>query len=151
MLSPPPPPPRVVETYVDDPVRPVERTSGDTANATPASKPVARPPVTRPEVSKPEPARSEPERPTTSAPALTLKPAPGAEAKTEAAIRTLVTRATSHLQRVNYAALDADGRAQFETSRRFIQQAEDALKNGNLSFAGKLADKAATMAAVLVR
>ncbi|MEY4095987.1 MAG: hypothetical protein RLZZ53_3186, partial [Acidobacteriota bacterium] len=32
-----------------------------------------------------------------------------------------------------------------------IQQAEDALKTRNVVFAGKLADKAATMAAVLVR
>ena len=55
------------------------------------------------------------------------------------------------LQRVNYAALDADGRAQFDIARRFMQQADDALKGGNLPFAGKLADKAATMASVLVR
>ena len=32
-----------------------------------------------------------------------------------------------------------------------MEQAEEALKGGNLAFAGKLADKAATMAAVLVR
>jgi hypothetical protein len=32
-----------------------------------------------------------------------------------------------------------------------MQQAEDALKAASLAFAGKLADKAATMAAVLVR
>ena len=60
-------------------------------------------------------------------------------------------RAVRDLQRVNYAALDADGRAQFDTARRFMQQAEEALKGGNLAFAGKLADKAATMASVLVR
>ena len=49
------------------------------------------------------------------------------------------------------ASLNADGRAQFETARRFLQQAEEALKARNIVFAGKLADKAATMAAVLVR
>ena len=37
------------------------------------------------------------------------------------------------------------------TARRFMQQADDALKVRNVMFAGKLADKAATMAAVLVR
>ena len=92
-----------------------------------------------------------PDRPTPPPPALTLKPAPGTETKTEASIRALMSRATRDLQRVNYAALDADGRAQYDTARRFMQQAEEALKNGNLAFAGKLADKAATMAAVLVR
>jgi hypothetical protein len=63
----------------------------------------------------------------------------------------LLARASRDLQRVNYAALGADGRTQFDTARRFMQQAEDALKNGNLAYAGKLADKAATMGAVLVR
>ena len=78
-----------------------------------------------------------------------MKPAPGAETKTEASIRDADGAAPRDLQRVNYAALDADGRAQYDTARRFMQQAEDALKGGNLAFAGKLADKAATMASVL--
>lgn len=154
VLAPPPPPPRVVETYVDEPVPTVEPSPLETALLTPPSRPALKPTVTRPEPAKPEPARTEPtepERPSSSAPALTLKPAPGAEAKTEASIRALIGRASRDLQRVNYAALDADGRAQYDTARRFMQQAEDALKGSNLAFAGKLADKAATMAAVLVR
>ena len=52
---------------------------------------------------------------------------------------------------MHYAALDADGRAQYDTARRFMHQAEEAMKSGNLAFAGKLADKAATMALVLIR
>ena len=40
---------------------------------------------------------------------------------------------------------------QYEAARRFVQQSEDALKVRNLLYAGKLADKAAAMAAVLVR
>ncbi len=47
--------------------------------------------------------------------------------------------------------VDTDGRAQYDTAKRFLQQAEEALKTRNYVFAGKLADKAATMAAVLVR
>ncbi len=84
-------------------------------------------------------------------PALTLQPAPGARTKTETSIRALMSRTVQDLQRVNYAALDADGRAQFDTARRFLSQAEESLKGGNLAFAGKLADKAATMASVLMR
>ena len=67
------------------------------------------------------------------------------------AIRELIARATRDLARVNAASLNADGRAQVEAARRFLQQAEEALKARNVVFAGKLADKAATMAAVLVR
>ena len=55
------------------------------------------------------------------------------------------------IARVNVAMLSVDGRTQYDTARRFLQQADDALKSRNLVFAGKLADKAALMAAVLVR
>ncbi len=151
VLMPPPPPPRIVETYVDDLVPTIEPSPVETALATPPAPPPVRPPAPRPEVVKPEPARTEPERPTPGAPALTLKPAPGMEAKTQASIRALLDRAMRDLQKVKYAALDADGRAQYDTARRFMDQAEDAIKNSNLAFAGKLADKAATMAAILVR
>jgi hypothetical protein len=151
MLLPPPPPPRVVEPYIDEPVPTIEPSPVDTALAAPPSRPPARPPATRPEPPRPEPAPAVADRPAPVPPALTLKPVPGSEAKTEASIRALMGRATRDLQRVNYAALNADGRAQYDTARRFMQQAEDALKSNNLAFAGKLADKAATMAAVLVR
>ena len=150
VLLPPPPPPRVVERYNDDPVPTIEPSPVETALATPPTRPPARPPASRPEPAKPEPVRIEPERTAPSA-GLTLKPAPGTESKTQASIRELLDRAMRDLQRVNYAALDADGRAQFDTARRFMQQAEDAMKGSNLAFAGKLADKAATMASILVR
>ena len=152
VLEPPPPPPRVVETYNDEPVPTVEPSPVDTALlTTPPPRPPVRPPAPRVETVKPEPARTEPDRPTATPPALTLKPAPGMEAKTEASIRQLLERASRDLSRVRYAELNADGRAQYDIARRFMQQAEDALKGGNLAFAGKLADKAATMGAVLVR
>jgi hypothetical protein len=66
-------------------------------------------------------------------------------------VRALLARAARDLGRVDYQALDTDGRAQYETARRFMQQADDALKARNVMFAGKLADKAATMASVLLR
>jgi hypothetical protein len=148
-LSPPPPPPRIIETYADEPLPTVEPSPAETALATPPARPPARPRAARPETAKPEPPRLEPER--SDAPPLTLKLAPAVEARTEASIRSLIGQAGRDLQRVNYAALDRDGRAQYDAARRFMEQAEEALKNGNLPFAGKLADKAATMAGVLVR
>lgn len=149
LLAPPPPPPRVVEAYVEPPVessdpRPAESTLAEAPPRVPA-----RPPTSKPETNKPETTR-EPDRPVPPTPALTLKPAPGAET-TSASIRGLLGKASRDLERIKYAALDADGRVQYDTARRFLQQADEALKNGNLALAGKLADKAATMAAVLVR
>lgn len=155
VLAPPPPPPRTIETYADD-TPAVDSGPAETAVNAPPSRTPARPPAPRAEVpAKPEPARTEPERPATPPtgppPALTLKPAPGSESTTEASIRTLLSRATRDLGRTDYKLLNADGKTQYDTAKRFMQQAEDALKAGNLAFAGKLADKAATMAAVLIR
>lgn len=149
-LMPPPPPPRVVEVFAVEPVPTIEPSPVESALATP---PVKTPPKTiaKPEPPKPEETPVLTERPAATAPTLTLKPAPGVQAQTEASIRKHLERASRDLQRVNYAALNADGRAQFDIARGFMQQAEEALKATNLAFASKLADKAATMAAVLVR
>ena len=147
-LDPPPPPPRVVAVYVEPEPIPVA----------PAVEPAApvRPPARAPRPEqKPEPATTAPEptesTPPSPGPSLTLSPSPGSESQTAAAIRDLLGRATRDLSRVNTASLNVDGRSQYETARRFIQQAEEALKARNIVFASKLADKAATMAAVLVR
>jgi len=122
------------------------------AHPRPAEPATHVPPPPKPAVPAPEPEPPAQEgRPATPPPALTLTPAPGVEAKTEASIRVLLARASSDLERVNAQALSADGRTQFEAARRFVQQAEEALKARNLVYAGKLADKAAVMAAVLVR
>jgi hypothetical protein len=150
LLDPPPPPPRVVAVYLPEP-EPIPITPA-VEPATPV-RPPARP--SRPE-QKTESTATAPEpvenvaRPAPP-PSLTLTPTPGSESQTVAAIRELLGRATRDLSRVNPVSLNNDGRTQFDTARRFIQQAEDALKTRNIVFAGKLADKAATMAAVLVR
>jgi len=148
LLDPPPPPPRVVTDYSKD-AAPV--------SVAPVVEPPtpARPPVrpSRPE-NRPEPANN-PEPVAEVAkplpPSLTLSLSPGTEAQTAGAIRELMARASRDLARVNPATLNADGRGQADAARRFLQQAEDALKARNIVYAGKLADKAATIAAVLVR
>ena len=149
-LLPPPPPPRIVETFAVELVPTIEPSPVESALVTPPAKVPPR------VIAKPEPPKAE-EIPAVTAPpapappALTLKPGPSVNAQTETSIRTLLDRASRDLNRVNYAALNADGRAQFDAARRFKEQAEDALKTANLAFASKLADKAATMAAILVR
>ncbi len=147
LLDPPPPPPRVVAVYEAEP-EPIAITP-----AVEPATPVRPPRASRPE-QRPEPSTTEPVEAATRpapGPSLTLTPTPGSESQTVAAIRDLIGRATRDLARVNSATLNGDGRAQYDTARRFIQQAEDALRTRNIVFAGKLADKAATMAAVLVR
>ena len=62
-------------------------------------------------------------------------------------VRDLLARAQRDLKRVDYAGLNADGKAQYDTARRFVDQAEQALKEQNLVFALTLADKAATLGA----
>lgn len=148
LLDPPPPPPRVVTSYQDEPEPLVIAPVAETVPARPPGRPART--DTKPEPpSTPEPAvdAARPAPPMS----LTLTPSAGSEAQTAAAIRELMARATRDLARVNAASLSADGRAQVEAARRFLQQADEALKARNVVFAGKLADKAATMAAVLVR
>jgi hypothetical protein len=127
LLTPPDAPPRVVAEYLPDPPLPAEPVAAE------AVTPVARP--TRP-------ARREP--------ALTMQNA-GANARADQSVRSLLGQASRDLERVVYQTLDADGRAQYDTARRFMQQADEALRARNVVFAGKLADKAAAMASVLVR
>jgi len=148
VLDPPPAPPRIVAIYVEpEQPAPVE------APAAPEPSAPSRPqqPRPAPPAATPNPVVTEGPPAPPPAPPLTLTPVPGTEAKTEASIRALLSQATRDLGRVNVAGLGADGRAQLETARRFVQQSEEALKARNLVYAGKLADKAATLAAVLVR
>lgn len=149
VLDPPPAPPRIVAIYVEpEDLRPVEApvAAEPATPALPAPRPAAPAPPPGPLVTE-----GPPQPPPTTPPALTLTPAPGTEAKTEASIRALLGQVTKDLTRVNATTLSADGRTQYEAARRFVQQSEDALKVRNLLYAGKLADKAAAMAAVLVR
>lgn len=148
-LDPPPPPPRVVAVYAPDPEPlPVTPTVEPATPVRPPARP-ARPEQRPDPPATPEPAETVAHPP--APPSLTMTPSPGSESQTVAAIRDLLDRARRDLSRVNTASLNGDGRAQYDTARRFIQQADDALKARNVVFAGKLADKAATMAAVLVR
>ena len=149
LLDPPPPPPRVVAIYAPEPEPlPLAPSVEPATPVRPTPRP-ARPDQKPDAVAAPEPVEAA-ARPQ-SGPSLTMTPTPGSEPQTVAAIRDLLGRASRDLSRVNAATLNGDGRAQYDQARRFIEQAEDALKSRNVVFAGKLADKAATMAAVLVR
>jgi hypothetical protein len=89
-----------------------------------------------------------PADPAPTPPAPTLR-APGPN-NAEKVIRDRLNVAQRDLARVDYGKLSQDGRAQYEQSKRFAQQAEQAIKDQNFVFATTLADKAATLAAELL-
>jgi hypothetical protein len=60
-----------------------------------------------------------------------------------------MARAAADLNKIDYRALNTDARTQYDTAKRFIEQAEDAIRMKNLPFAKSLAEKAATLAVQL--
>jgi hypothetical protein len=155
-LDVPAPPPRVIAPS-DEPivVAPAEPTEPAPAPASTTRRPTRRPAQSNENTQKPvdvappveaplpqavpEPANASPPAPTLRAPGTAEKP-----------VRDRLTEAQRDLARVDYAKLSTDGRMQYEQSKRFVQQAEQALKDQNFVFAQTLADKAATLAAELL-
>src|SRR5438094_388251 len=149
-LDVPAPPPRVLAP-VEEPV---------TASAAPPETPAPvaaapRPPAPRPPVRRAEP---QPETPAPAA-ATAGQPAPeprdlraaspAADAAAERQTRDALARAARDLGRVDYGKLNADAKAQYDQSKRFMEQAQQALRDRNFVFASTLADKAAALAAAL--
>jgi hypothetical protein len=157
-LDVPPPPPRVVEvTEAETPV------PGTLVDAPVAGAPSSRP-RTVPRVDPPKPERPRPDpAPVTevappvppaeaprASPATTLQTTPPErEAALEREILEMLRRAAANLARVDYGGLNNDARAQYDQSKRFSTQAEEALRAKNLVYAQNLADKAFTLAAQL--
>ena len=80
-------------------------------------------------------------------PALRLRPLQmGDDTETADGIRGILARAAGRLNGLAGAELSEGARAQYDTARRFIEQAEAALGAQNLIFAQYLADKAETLA-----
>jgi hypothetical protein len=65
-------------------------------------------------------------------------------------VRETLTRAEQNLNKVPYQSLSPGAKAQHDTARRFIAQANDALKSRRLDFARYLADKADRLSASLL-
>jgi hypothetical protein len=152
-LDMPPPPPRVIqpiqtETEVQEPLPAPEEPRR------PQPPPVR--PRPSPSADANRPAEPPPPAPVPAAPAgppspnTVLQTTPTAEqGEVERGIRATMTRAMAVLNRVDYRILNADARSQYDTAKRFVQQAEDAIRMKNLPFAKNLADKAAALAAQL--
>jgi hypothetical protein len=154
LLQTPEAPPRIVEA--NDPATPPMVALPDEPARSAPPRPRPQPPAQRAtDTPRPEPPKpdvpAEAARPTEeSRPPATLQTTPAQqEGEVERRIRTLMQRAMADLGRVNYQGLNTDGRTQYDTARRFVGQADEALKVKNLVFASNLADKAAQLAAEL--
>ena len=143
-LQVPQPPARVIVAAAEPPPLPVEEPPV-APMAQPAPPVVAPRPAPAPRAARPEPP-AEPPAPN-RVENRTLR-APGDLAR-ERAIRERLTLASADLTRADYGRLTIGARGQYDQAKRFIQQAEQAIKDQNLAFASTLADKAATLAADL--
>jgi outer membrane biosynthesis protein TonB len=155
-LDVPAPPPRAVEPNDAEAPAPVPLPQEPARNAPPRPRPTPpreqpRPEAPRTEAPKPEPPATEtpkPEEP--PKPPTTLQTIPTtAEGEVERVIRATLQRANGDLNHVDYRALNADARSQYDTAKGMIRQADDAVRAKNLVFAKNLADKATALAAQL--
>lgn len=141
-LSAPEPPARVI---VPAPTQP---TVPPTEEPAPTTTPTPRPRETPPARQTPPP--TPPTDPPTATPPPVLRTNANS-AEFEKRVRTQLAKAKTDLAAVTRRTLGADARAQYDSAMGFVRQAEEALKVKNLIYAGQLADKAATMAALLRR
>ena len=159
-LNVPPPPQHQIELPAE-PLEPVGEVPGTIPGIAPAPPRTGRPPATRPQAGDAKPEKTEPPKPDTPA-ATSPEPAPGLPppagspqlrtpqtADTSAAaksVRTTIDRARSTLQTVNLGIQSNERKKAYHDAELFLQQAEDALKEGNIVFAQAVATKAETLA-----
>jgi len=148
---------------------------------TPAAEPVEPPPLATPEppsrlklpvsVDPPPPAGATTEKPTTSTgkppapppaagsstpppatpPERTTSPVIQAGPFVEQKARDRLKQARDDLKRVQRSSLSADAKEQYDSAQRFVRMADDAIGAKNFVYAGYCADKAATLASLLVK
>jgi hypothetical protein len=158
-LNVPAPPPHEIELPAE-PLEPVGEVPGTAMGAGSTAPHSGRPATTKPQDAKPE-GKSEP--PKADAPASPPQPEPAPplpppvptpqlktpQANTDAAaktVRTTIDRARATLSTVNFGPLSNERKKAYKDAQLFLQQAEDALKEGNIVFAQANATKAETLA-----
>ncbi len=151
-LDVPAPPPRDIETTDVTPPQPPLPEPPPLSTPPPRPRPAPPREQPRPEPPKPDAPPEQPkpaeEPPARAAGTLQTTPAT-AEGELERTVRATLNRATSELNRIDYRVLNADAKTQYDTAKRFIRQADEAIRAKNLLFAKNLADKAATISAQL--
>jgi hypothetical protein len=147
-LDVPAPPPRIIVSPGPEVSPPqVQGINTDSEKPKPAPKPSGPPPDVKPETPPP----ADPPV-VTALPAATLQQTQSGKAAETLArqqVRQQLDRARVDLNRVNPRALNPDEKSQYDTAQRFVAEAEQALNEGNLLVAAKVAEKAAGLAAGL--
>jgi outer membrane biosynthesis protein TonB len=158
-LNVPPPPPRVIEPAPEPLPEPVPDLPSTTA-ASPPNPSAPRPnrprenrsPATDPKANEQKPV--EPVTPPDPAPVAQPPAQPPAQLQTPQAadtnaaraVRSTIDRANGLLSGVDYGRLSNDRKKAYDDAKRFSQQAEASLKEGNVVFAQAVATKAETLA-----
>lgn len=145
----PEPPPRVAINPVPGPEPPAEPVPVPAARPTAAIPAPARAPAaaTAPTPPPPAPVAQIPEPLPAAAPPPELRPAgPAGRTPTGAQVREALGRAKQKLDLIDRRTLNAGKRADFDSARRFLAQAEGAVKANNLMLAQSSAEKAETLA-----
>jgi hypothetical protein len=154
----PPPPPRVIEPTPEPPPEPVGDLPSASGTSSPRpGRPESRSASPKPEASKATEAKAGEAAPAEATPPVAASP-PGTPppqlrtpqtADTDGAARNVqatVERANTMLGGVDYGPLSNNRKKAYNDAKRFIRQAEDALKRGNFAFAQGVATKAETLA-----
>lgn len=137
----PPVPPRVIVPDIEE----IQIAPVDPAAAKPAP-PRTDPPPKPPEKPAEPPKAGTPEPPKVEEAPRVRTPQTANDELAEREVRSIMARAQALLNNVDYRPLSAAARQQYDTARRFITQADAALKIRNYVFARNLADKAETLA-----
>lgn len=157
-LNVPPPPPRVIEPAPVPEPQPVNELPPPPPSAPASRSPRAAAPKSQAGEAKPDtktgaetktdaPPEPPPAPPPKSEPSIQLRTPGTADTSAAAkAVRATIDRAKSTLGTVNYGPLNDERKKAYNDVKLFIEQAEDALKQGNLVFAQSIANKAETLA-----
>ena len=141
MLATPEPPSRLkLPVPVDPPAA-----AGSTAEKPPVPAGRGKPPAATP------PAGSSSTVPPPTPPEPATSPVIQAGPDVEQKARDRLRQAQNDLKRVQRASLSADAKEQYDSAERFARMADDALRAKNFVYAGYCADKAATLASLLVK
>jgi hypothetical protein len=157
-LEVPPAPPRVIAP--PEPEQAPDETKAEEPEASKERRPL-RPRAPQPrdrveqkpaEAKPPEPAAETVKPPATPpVPLGQLQPKLAApQSEVERQVTEQLGAAKRDLDRIDYRALNADAKSQYDTAKRFITQADEARRGGNLLLAQKLAEKAVGLASALV-
>jgi outer membrane biosynthesis protein TonB len=147
----PPVPPRAIEPAPVPETPPAEPVVEPPPTPTTTLKPTRTP---RPATEKPEPKPAEVPPDTTAAagppnpppvpPLRTATTPSGPEAQRQ--VRDILERAATILTKVDYQKLSDDRRANYNSAKNYMQQADEALKKDDLTLARSFADRAENIA-----